>query len=70
MLRALLFIVLAFFVASFLLSFVFGIALGVLGFAVKVLVLGAIAYLAIRIISPTTAAQLRGRLERRTIDRY
>jgi hypothetical protein len=49
-----------------LLSFVFkifgglvGIVFALLGFAVKVAIIGGIAYLVIRIISPDTAARLR-----------
>lgn len=70
MLRTLFFLALAFVVGSFVLSFVLGFAIGVLGFAVKLLVLGAIAYVAIRIISPNTAAQIRDRVERRTLSRF
>jgi hypothetical protein len=67
MLRTLFFLGVAFVVGSFVLSFVLGVAGAILGFAVKILVLGAIAYLAIRIISPSTAAQLRGCVERHTL---
>lgn len=69
MLRILLFVGVALFVGSFVLSFILGAATTLLVFAVKVLVLGAVAYLAIRIISPRTAAQLRDRVERGTLPR-
>lgn len=56
-------------IASVALGSVLGIVGAVLGFAVKLLVLAAIGYLAIRIISPRTAAQLRDRVERGTLPR-
>lgn len=73
MLRMLFFLGLAciaFVVGSVVLSILFGVAVGVLVLAVKVLALAAIAYLAIRIISPATAASLRGRVERETLHRF
>lgn len=73
MLRMLFFLGLAcvaFVVGSVVLSVFFGVALGVLALAVKVLILCALAYLAIRIISPATAASLRGRVERETLHRF
>lgn len=69
MLRVILFLGIALVAGAFLLGFVFPVVLGILGFAVKVLVLGALAYLAIRIVSPRTAAQLRERVERSTLPR-
>lgn len=59
----------AFIVGSVVLSVLFGFALGFLVLAVKVLALVALAYLAIRIISPATAASLRDRVERETLHR-
>lgn len=69
MLRTLFFLGVIIVVGSVALGFVLGIAGTILGFAVKLLVLGAIAYIAIRIISPRTAAQLRDRFERGTLPR-
>jgi len=72
MLRMLFFLGLAFIafiVGSVVLSILFGVAVGVLVLAVKILALAAIAYLAIRIISPSTAASLRDRVERETLHR-
>ncbi|MGI9090226.1 MAG: hypothetical protein ACR2GG_03870 [Gemmatimonadaceae bacterium] len=69
MLRTLFFIGVIIVVASVALGAVLGIAAIILVFALKVLVFGAIAYLAIRIISPRTAAQLRDRVERQTLPR-
>ncbi|MGI8546020.1 MAG: hypothetical protein ACR2M1_01605 [Gemmatimonadaceae bacterium] len=70
MLRTLFFLGVIILVGSFALGFFLGIAGAILAFAVKVIVLGAIAYIAIRIISPRTAAQLRDRLERQTLTRF
>ncbi len=73
MLRTIFLVVVAFIAGSFILSFLFGlfgIAIGLIGFAVKLLVLAAIAYLAVRVISPSTAALLRDRVERRTLNRF
>lgn len=69
MLRTLFFFGLIIVVGSVALGAVLGIVGTVLGFAVKLLVFAAIAYLAIRIISPRTAAQLRDRFERETLPR-
>lgn len=69
MLRTLFFLGVIIVVGSLALGFLLGIAGIILGFAVKVLVLGAIAYVAIRIISPRTAAQLRDRFDRETLPR-
>lgn len=41
-----------------------------LGLAVKALIVGGIAYLAIRIVSPDTARRLRGKFSGSSIDRY
>jgi membrane protein implicated in regulation of membrane protease activity len=61
----------------FALGFVFSIFGGLigltfllLGFAIKALIVGAVAYLAIRIISPDTARKLRDRWSGTSIDRY
>ena len=72
MLRMLFFLGLAFIafvVGSVVLSVLFGFAISFLVLAVKVLALAALAYLAIRIISPATAASLRDRVERETLHR-
>ena len=61
----------------FALGFVFKIFGGLiaitfllLGFAVKALIVGGLAYLAIRIVSPETARRLRGKFSGSSIDRY
>jgi hypothetical protein len=61
----------------FALGFVFsifggliGLTFVLLGFAIKALVVGAIAYLVIRIVSPDTARKLRERWSGTSIDRY
>jgi hypothetical protein len=61
----------------FALGFVFKIFGGLiaitfvlLGFAVKALIVGGLAYLAIRIVSPETARRLRGKFSDSSIDRY
>lgn len=69
MLRTLFFLGVIIVVGSVALGMVLGIAGTILGFAVKVLIFAAIAYLAIRIISPRTAARLRDRVERETLPR-
>lgn len=69
MLRTLFFLGVIIVVGSIALGMVLGIAGSILGFAVKLLVFGAIAYLTIRIISPRTAARLRDRVERETLPR-
>jgi hypothetical protein len=58
------FAVLGFFVLGFMFSIfgaVIGLAMVLLGFAVKALVLGALIYFVIRIVSPETARRLRSR---------
>lgn len=69
MLRIVFLIGLAIVAIGVLFGFVLPVISGILGFLVKVLVLGAIAYVAIRIVSPRTAAQLRDRIERETLPR-
>jgi hypothetical protein len=61
----------------FALGFVFKIFGGLialtfvlLGFAIKALIVGGIAYLAIRIVSPETARRLRGKFSGNDISRY
>lgn len=69
MLRTLFFLGVIIVVGSVALGMVLGIAGSILGFAVKLLVFAAIAYVAIRIISPRTAERLRDRVERQTLPR-
>ena len=64
-------------VGIFALSFVFSIFGGLvaltfflLGFAIKALLVGAVAYFVIRIVSPDTARKLRERWSGTSIDRY
>jgi hypothetical protein len=61
----------------FALGFVFsifgsliGLTFILLGFAIKALIVGAVAYFAIRIVSPETARKLRERWSGTSIDRY
>lgn len=61
----------------FALGFVFKIFGGLialtfllLGFAVKALIVGGIAYLAIRIVSPDTARRIRGKFSGSSLDKY
>jgi hypothetical protein len=61
----------------FALGFVFkifgglvGLTFLLLGFAIKALIVGAIAYLAIRIVSPDSARKLREKWSGTSIDRY
>ncbi len=61
----------------FALGFVFkifggliGLTFLLLGFAIKALIVGGIAYLVIRIVSPGTAARLRGKWSGNGIDKY
>lgn len=61
----------------FALGFVFKIFGGLialtfvlLGFAVKALIVGGIAYVVIRIVSPGTARKLRGKWSGSSIDKY
>ncbi len=53
---------------------IFGTLIGVtfflLGFAIKALIIGGIAYLAIRIFAPDTARRLREKWSGTSIDRY
>lgn len=65
MLRTIFFLGIALIVGGVVLGAVFGIALFVLGIAIKVLVVGGIAYLVIRLISPDTAAAIRGQCQRK-----
>ena len=70
MLRTIFFLGVALIVGGMVLGLVFGIAMVVLGIAIKVLVVGAIAYGIIRLISPNTAAMIRSQVQRRSFDRY
>ncbi len=61
----------------FALGFVFRIFGGLialtfvlLGFAVKALIVGGVAYLVIRVVSPNTARRLRERWSGTSVDRY
>ncbi len=61
----------------FALGFVFkifggliGLTFLLLGFAIKALIVGGIAYLVIRIVSPSTAARLRSKFSGTSVDRY
>jgi len=61
----------------FALGFVFKIFGGLialtfvlLGFAIKALIVGGIAYLAIRIVSPSTARRIRGKFSGNDISQY
>jgi hypothetical protein len=61
----------------FALGFVFKIFGGLialtfvlLGFAIKALIVGGIAYLAIRIVSPSTARRLRGKFTGNDVSQY
>jgi len=61
----------------FALGFVFsvfggliGLTFVLLGFAIKALIVGAVAYFAIRIVSPDTARKLREKWSGTSIDRY
>jgi hypothetical protein len=70
MLRTIFFLGIALIVGSIVLSLVFGIAIFVLGIAIKVLIVGGIAYLVIRIVSPDTAAMIRSQCHRKSFDRF
>lgn len=70
MLRAIFFLGIALIVGGILLGLVFGIAMFVLGIAIKVLIVGAIAYGIIRLISPSTAAAICAQCQRKSFDRY
>jgi hypothetical protein len=47
-----------------------GLILAILGFAIKVLLVGAIAYFVIRIFSPKTAMALRAKFGRQSLPRW
>ena len=47
-----------------------GLTFILLGFAIKALIVGAVAYFVIRIVSPDTARKLRERWSGTSIDRY
>ena len=70
MLRTIFFLGIALILGGILFGLVFGIALFVLGIAIKVLVVGAIAYGIIRLISPDTAAAIRAQCQRKSFNRY
>jgi hypothetical protein len=70
MLRTIFFLGIALIVGSIVLSLVFGIAIFVLGIAIKVLIVGGIAYLVIRIVSPDTAAMIRSQCHHKSFDRF
>jgi hypothetical protein len=70
MLRTIFFLGIALIVGGIVLGLVFGIAMFVLAIAIKVLVVGGIAYLVIRLISPDTATMLRNQFHRKTLDRF
>jgi hypothetical protein len=62
---------LAIIVGGVLIGATFGIALFLLGLFIKVAVIGLVAYLIIRIVSPRTAAALRARFSNRsTLPRF
>ena len=70
MLRTIFFLGIALIVGGIVLGLVFGIAMFVLGIAIKVLVVGGIAYVIIRIVSPDTAAMIRSQCQRKSLDRF
>lgn len=70
MLRTIFFLGIALIVGGIVLGLVFGIAMFVLGIAIKVLVIGGLAYLVIRIVSPDTAAMIRNQCQRKSFDRF
>ncbi len=70
MLRTIFFLGIALIVGGIVLGLVFGIAMFVLGIAIKVLVVGAIAYLVIRLISPETATAIRSQIQRKSFNRF
>jgi hypothetical protein len=70
MLRTIFFLGIALIVGGIVMGLVFGIAMFVLGIAIKVLVVGVIAYVIIRIISPDTAAMIRSQCQRKSLDRF
>jgi ABC-type nickel/cobalt efflux system permease component RcnA len=70
MLRTIFFLGIALIVGGVVLGLVFGLAMAVLGIAIKVAVVGAIAYLIIRVISPDTAAMIRSQCQRKSFNRF
>lgn len=77
MLRTIFFIGLAAMLGLFVISFAFKILGGLLGMtfvlgalAIKVLVIGAIGYVAIRVLSPGTARRLRERWDETKVKTY
>ena len=70
MLRTIFFLGIALIVGGIVLGAVFGLAMMVLGIAIKVAVVGAIAYLVIRVISPDTAAMIRSQCQRKSVNGY
>jgi fucose permease len=70
MLRAIFFLGMALIVGGAVLGMLFGLAMVVLGIAIKVAIVGAIAYLVIRVISPDTAAMIRSQCQRKSFDRF
>lgn len=70
MLRTIFFLGIALIVGGIVMGLVFGIAMFVLGIAIKVLAVGVIAYVIIRIISPDTAAMIRSQCQRKSLDRF
>ena len=70
MLRTIFFLGVALIVGGIVLGLLFGIAVFVRGIAIKVLIVGGIAYLVLRIVSPDTAAALHSQFQRRTFNRY
>lgn len=70
MLRTIFFLGIALIVGGIVLGLVFGIAMFVLGIAIKVLVIGGIAYLVIRLVSPNTAAMIGAQCQRKSFDRF
>jgi hypothetical protein len=70
MLRTILFLGIALIVGGAVLGMLFGLAMVVLGIAIKVAIVGAIAYLIIRVVSPDTAATIRSQCQRKTFNRF
>ncbi len=70
MLRTIFFLGIALILGGIVVGLLFGVAMFVLVMAVKVLIVGAIAYLIIRVISPDTAAMIRARCQRRSFNGY
>ena len=70
MLRTIFFLGVALIVGGIVLGLLFGIAMFVLGIAIKVLIVGGIAYLVIRVVSPDTAAMIHSQFQRRTFNRF